>query len=328
MLALALVAGAVGAGVLAANVSLAPQAQAAAGVPDPGVPVFTEGFEGYSGTPTAPFTYSTYALAGNPLYLASPQWTEGERCNGVILNQNMTNGSSVESATANKCNTSNGVQSYNFLLMLPQALQQAFGTPTGSSHPNTAVSSYTECKVSGPNQCDTLPTGTNLATGSVLFQTPQLLPTVKDRYYSFGIDTAYINCGTGPQASDPRYVFSLFETPSGPLTRIGSDLNGCSATSNPNLSTETQSVTRNFTFGGTRPQTRSVRVSRMVTDASFKATGSSLGLKLHNATGATLGNDGAFDNIRMLDVTPKLDKSFSPATIAPGGTSPISCPPV
>lgn len=150
-----------------AEVSTAPQAQAAPGdpgEPGPGSVVFAEGFENYADTRT-PFTYSTFAAAGNPAYVASPMWSEGARCNGVILNQNMDLGGVVE-AGVNTCNPSAGVQSYNFLRMLPQALEQAFPT-TGASHRNTAVSSYTECKFSGPGNCDTLPVGTTVATGWV-----------------------------------------------------------------------------------------------------------------------------------------------------------------
>lgn len=53
-------------------------------------------------------------------------------------------------------------------------------------------------------------------------------------------------------------------------------------------------------------------------------TGNELGIKLVNGQGAWFGNDHAFDNIRILDATPQLDKAFSPATIDEGGTSTLT----
>ncbi|WP_442815505.1 chaplin [Streptomyces sp. NBC_01763] len=43
-----------------------------------------------------------------------------------------------------------------------------------------------------------------------------------------------------------------------------------------------------------------------------------------NGQGSWGGNDHAFDNIRILDATPQLDKAFSPAIIDEGGTSTLT----
>ncbi|MEU6576542.1 chaplin [Streptomyces sp. NPDC046805] len=43
-----------------------------------------------------------------------------------------------------------------------------------------------------------------------------------------------------------------------------------------------------------------------------------------NGQGDSYGNDHAFDNIRILDATPQLDKAFTPATIDQGGTSTLT----
>ncbi|GAA4160645.1 hypothetical protein GCM10022286_16980 [Gryllotalpicola daejeonensis] len=45
---------------------------------------------------------------------------------------------------------------------------------------------------------------------------------------------------------------------------------------------------------------------------------------MRNANGVGAGNDAAFDNIRVLDVTPQLDKSFSPAAVPTGGISTLT----
>jgi uncharacterized repeat protein (TIGR01451 family) len=52
--------------------------------------------------------------------------------------------------------------------------------------------------------------------------------------------------------------------------------------------------------------------------------GSSVGIVLRNGQGSGGGNDAAFDNIRMLDATPQLDKSFSPASVPQGSNSTLT----
>jgi uncharacterized repeat protein (TIGR01451 family) len=53
-------------------------------------------------------------------------------------------------------------------------------------------------------------------------------------------------------------------------------------------------------------------------------TGTALGIKMVNGQGETTGNDAAFDNIRVLDATPQLDKSFSPAVVTVGARSQLT----
>lgn len=335
LLVLTLVAGMVGVGNIATQLAVAPQAQAAAGVPVDGTPVFNEDFERYAGNPAAPFTYTTYGqLPGNPTYQASPMWNNAKRCNGVILNQDMSDSAGVESNASNqgydgRCGPTTDVKSFDFMRMLPQALQQVY--PVTGAHPNTAVSSFTECQTTATRNgtCDSLPVGPDLANGSVMFRTsPTQVPTVKDHYYSFGIDTAYMNCYPDPNSANPRYIFSLFTGANGAgMSQIGSALEGCSGTASATNQTQLVTISRNFTYGVPPlpgPKVRLVRVNRMVTDTAYKASGAGFGLQVHNATSAVIGNDGAFDNVRVVDVTPQLDKSFSPSTIAPGESSTVT----
>src|SRR5262249_54726258 len=56
-------------------------------------------------------------------------------------------------------------------------------------------------------------------------------------------------------------------------------------------------------------------VGTYVTDSPVLFAGSSVGIRLVNAQGGAFGNDAAVDNIKILDVTPQLDKAFSAATV-------------
>ncbi len=53
-------------------------------------------------------------------------------------------------------------------------------------------------------------------------------------------------------------------------------------------------------------------------------SGSSLGLRLQNATGSGNGNDAAFDNIAVTDVTPRLDRTFASSTAPTGGSATLT----
>src|SRR5882672_6943693 len=69
------------------------------------------------------------------------------------------------------------------------------------------------------------------------------------------------------------------------------------------------------------PPTRinGVPVGTYTSNGPVLFSGSSMGLRLVNGQGGAQGNDFAIDNIRVLDVTPQLDKSFSAATVAQHG---------
>lgn len=70
--------------------------------------------------------------------------------------------------------------------------------------------------------------------------------------------------------------------------------------------------------------TMTAYVQSLQATSAFQYAGSSLGIKMYNASGVTNGNDGGFDNIRLLDVTPSLDKSFSPTVVTRDGVSKLT----
>ncbi|GAB3583867.1 hypothetical protein GCM10027406_29240 [Leifsonia lichenia] len=299
------------------------------GVTQPGTVVFNEDFE--NNPAATAVNYSTYvgSTPAGETYTGSPKWINGARCNGVILNYaNATtpawaqSGSSASnSGTNGLCSDSSGVESYQFLRMLALAMGQQF-TPA-SPTTDHVVSSYTECQSSSTagGTCDTLPTGSAVASGSVMFKTVQPITTIPGHYYVFGVNTAYMNCGTG--SADPGYQFATVDPVTGALTNIGQPLNGCQATTNPNVTAYTQNVTS--AVGGVfGTVTKTVKLNSMTTNQAFQATGTSMGLEMYNTNGTTNGNDGAFDNVRLVDVTPQLDKSFTPALVAPGQKSTVT----
>ncbi|HEV8558822.1 MAG TPA: choice-of-anchor P family protein [Actinophytocola sp.] len=61
-------------------------------------------------------------------------------------------------------------------------------------------------------------------------------------------------------------------------------------------------------------------IGTYVSDNPVLFGGSSAGIRLANAQGGAFGNDAAVDNIKLLDVSPQLDKTFSAAVVPEHGT--------
>ncbi|MFJ4210120.1 hypothetical protein ACIPY2_16830 [Paenarthrobacter sp. NPDC089675] len=299
------------------------------GVTQPGTVVFTEDFEnGTDNTALGAQSYSapgstTYVGAAGQTYSGSSGWIDAARCNGVILSYANTDtppwavsGSGV-SGTSNRCADNSTRRSYQQLRMLAKGMGQQF-TP-GSPDTDHVTSSFTECPSTDTTTgfCALVPAGPN---NGVMFKTVKPISTTAGHYYTFGVDTAYINCMAA--SADPSYQFAKVDA-DGTVTPIGDPLNGCQTSSDPNVKTYQQQVTSDIggVFGTV---TKTVNINSMITNQAFQSAGASLGLEMWNNNGTTNGNDGAFDNVRLVDVTPQLDKSFSPALIGPGGTSTLT----
>ncbi|WP_261166925.1 DUF11 domain-containing protein [Microbacterium sp. Marseille-Q6965] len=175
-------------------------------------------------------------------------------------------------------------------------LTYALGVHSGAANPNAnaAVAAYTEG---------------NPGANAIEFATVNPIPlaSASGRFLTFSVDTAAKNC----QVSPPLYQFS-FVSEAGAATPVGGQLNACT-------SGETVPAPQVGTVAAT-----DVSVGTYTSNGSVLFNGQSLGIRMANANGSGAGNDAAFDNIRVLDVTPQLDKSFSPASVAPGQASTLT----
>lgn len=118
--------------------------------------------------------------------------------------------------------------------------------------------------------------------------------STSSRFLTFSVDAAARACFANP----PQLKFFLLDGED-TVPAFDSPINPCAAP---------QAV-----IGGTA-------VGTYFSDAPILFSGDSVGLRLVNGTSSGYGNDGAFDNIRIQDVTPQLDNTFSAAT-AEAGTS-------
>ena len=143
------------------------------------------------------------------------------------------------------------------------------------------------------NHAVTAYTENNPGAGAIEFATVNPIPLASSsgRYLTFQVDTAAQNCAV----SAPQYNFSLIN--GSVATPVGGTINACTA---------------------------GQAVGTFTSNGSVLFTGSAVGIRMTNANGSGVGNDAAFDNIRILDVTPQLDKSFSPTSITTGQTSALT----
>jgi uncharacterized repeat protein (TIGR01451 family) len=232
-------------------------------------------------------------VGATPVLLTSYTGATGQRYTAAPAWLTACNGAVLQ---FNSPNTALAVSGCTTSLNYSRARQLAYalGVQAGSATPaaNHAVTAYTE---NNP--------GANL----VEFRTvgELLLPT-SGRFLTFQVDTAALNCGV----SAPLYQFSL--TSGATSTPVGGLINACTATG----AVSVPGVGGAGAIGA--------RVGTYSSNGSVLFTGSSLGIRMVNGNGSGTGNDAAFDNIRIVDGTPGLAKSFSPATLNAGATSTLT----
>jgi uncharacterized repeat protein (TIGR01451 family) len=132
-------------------------------------------------------------------------------------------------------------------------------------------------------------TSNNPGPDRVQLETTQPIPlSGASRFLTFSVDAAARGCvGFHPLLKfylvDGATAIPTFTTPIDPCTNPGAVIDGTS-------------------------------VGTYVSNGPALFSGSSVGIRLVNGEGNGYGNDSAVDNIRILDVTPQLDKEFSAAT--------------
>ncbi len=289
----ALVAGLVTATTVA---TVAASSPAVADPGDPGNPgdpavLYSEDFENGVGTDPVSLTDYTGAPPANETYTADPVWLVS--CNGAVVEYNAPD-SAVSGTALNNCEPNpNGGNPANFFDRLRQLSWVLGSFAAVEPATNHAVTAYTANDPGADN--------VEFAT-----QNPISLPSATGRFVTFSVDTAAVNCFV----SAPAYNFSIVSGAT--TTPVGGTVDACAG----GQTIQAPAV------GGT--PAGDIHVGTYTSNGSVLITGSSLGLRMTNANGSGVGNDAAFDNIKILDVTPQLDKSFSPTTVEVGDISTLT----
>ncbi|WP_158400564.1 hypothetical protein, partial [Comamonas sp. B-9] len=269
-------------------------ALAAPGVPADPLVVWSEDFQNL---PTPTLTSDVTDLLGytglnpvNQAYTADPPWTSPSKmCNGILAAYHQNPNSTVGIAA---CAGHKG--SWNFSQQLSQALGILRGQDINTtSRNNYAVTAFT-----------TGDPGPDL----IILRTEGNIPLVASkRFLLTSIDTAALNC----QSGCPLLRFSFVDQ-DGVEENISPDaVDICANGSRVPVSA----------LGGNVAGTAVAGI--MNSPAAFKFSGRSVGYIIRNAQGSGNGNDFAFDNPKILDATPQLDKAFDPPSVAMGNSTNI-----
>ncbi|WP_378239456.1 DUF7507 domain-containing protein [Actinomadura harenae] len=262
------------------------------GRPQPATAVFSENFENRQSS--LPIRLNNYTGQFGMTYTADQAWLQN--CNGWVAAFSDPGGSSPSVATqVADCNPASGgpgtpgTQAWNHVRQLAQALGVLNGTPNTAD--NHAVSAYTNGHINNGDP----------GAGKVEFQTAKQIPlTEHGRFLTFSVNAAETSCDTNKNHALLNFylVNGASETPV-----TSQAVNPC---------TRGSQVSPGF-WAGTFPG-----------DAPLLYSGDSVGLKMTNGQGSGNGNDHAFDDVRLMDVTPQLDKAFDLTTIRVGQTSKLT----
>ena len=258
---------------------------AAPGVPQAPTLIFSEDFQNLP--PATSGTILTgYTGATGQTYTAAPAWLTA--CNGLLSSADQPV-AGADGQTAS-CGSQ---EAWN----VTQQLSRAIGTFKGQATPatNFSVSAYTS---------------NNPGAGLVEFETTAPIPLPNaNRFIAARVDVAAANCY---RASAPDLQFYLMDGVSN--DPAGSSINGCSGTL-----VDMPALGNGLAATGTQ----GARVGTYYSGGVL-ISAASTGIRMTNLNGSGGGNDHAFDNVQLLDVSPALDKSFSPTAAPVNGVSTLT----
>lgn len=207
-----------------------------------------------------------------------------ENCNGYIVQ--------FESNERQKATDCEEV-AFNRVRQMAWVLGKLEGaTPTA----NHAVSAYTDGK-------QVLP------ADSIQFETVKPIPIqANGRFITFSVDATETNC----HRNHAELKFYLLEG-AVEIPTFSSPIDPCTAKNSqviepPTLGTKAEPFLAG-SFAG---------------NAATLFSGTQLGIRMRNGQTSETGNDASFDNIQILDATPQLEKSFSPAINNVGATAQLT----
>jgi uncharacterized repeat protein (TIGR01451 family) len=245
--------------------------------------------EDFENTASALTGLADYRSGSGVEYGADPYWLNPARCNGFIVTRDAVQPTGY-------CN--DAPAEWTSLTSKVDALAQLAGGDPGSNH---ALATNT----SG---------GDPTLDENVMFRTatPIQLP-VANRFLALAADFAASSTTCRGNVS-PVLSFSLMDGTGAEHVITGDPID---VYQDPRG--------QEFTGTGADGGTRCVVAGSFLSRSSLLITGDSVGLVLRNlALSPGEGNDGALDNVLLLDVTPQLDKSFSPQSVPAGDVSTLT----
>ncbi|MCS5723885.1 hypothetical protein N1028_08405 [Herbiconiux sp. CPCC 203407] len=297
----------------------------AAGVPAPAPQAWVETFEqGVTNTPTRVDQYATNRYTGSAF------WLNVSNCNGVVVNYNATFPETPFCTLGAAAASRFKVARMADVLGQVQTNVAAGAVNPGGSADTTPVNASTA--TTRQNHAVTAMTsaaqGTQAANQVVLESVAAVgvAPApATDRYYSMSIDVSEDSCAARPggQNNNSRLDLALVTgTTVRPLT--ATPIVACTVVNGRYTSNVFPTDNQTDPWGTGSPSTRA---GRFFTDTAVLLTpaqAASARVRLSNQESDIAGNDFSFDNLRIIDSTPTLDKSFTTAAVPAGVSSTLT----
>ncbi|GAA4360518.1 DUF7927 domain-containing protein [Angustibacter luteus] len=324
LLAASLATGLATVAVVAADVANPAPAQAAPGSPGvmeaPSLSYF-ENFENIPTENTSTFVqtladYPNGAAPGSPgfqpgyvgrtgmTYTADPQWN-GQFCNGLVMRATTPKTDTTtplpSAASAAACATTAPANEFWTRLRYMAADMGTYVHSAAWPYTSFLAGSGQPASDLDNHQVAAFTNG-NPGNGTEL-EFKQPLPVTPGHYFSFSVDEVTMSCINGATVARPQFTMIQQDGTSSPAF-----------STIPNVCDPAQTVQ----IGG-NANARMTRTGTFLGDTPIRATGNSLRLRLQNLTNSGSGNDSAWDNILILDTTPKVDKQFSTGPREGGG---------
>lgn len=268
-------------------------AMAAPRIPVAPVIVWSEDFENPQTPPIAMEGRDLLAYKGadpaGQTYTADPLYRmSANQCNGIVTSFSQDpNSAAMIAACAVQGN-------WNSLQQMAEVVGRYQGQSAAAARNNHVMAMLTA-------------NGT-FPAGAIAFRTAtNIAQSASSRFLTARTDVVATFCSSGFTA--PLLRFSL-------INDAGTELPISTTAINPYVGGQSFNTT---SIGVSGPQTA---VAQTVTSpGALLFSGASVGFVLHNDQTSFMGNDSSIDNAQIINVTPQLDKAFSPASIQLGQVS-------
>lgn len=268
-------------------------AMAAPRIPVAPVIVWSEDFENPQTPPITTEGRDLLAYQGadpaGQTYTADPLYRmSANQCNGIVTSFSQAPGSTVMIAACSDHGNWNNLQ------QMAEVAGRYQGQSAAAARNNHVMAMLTA-------------NGT-FPAGAIAFRTAtNIAQSASSRFLTARTDVVATFCSSGFVA--PLLRFSL-------INDAGTELPISTTAINPCVGGQSFNTTP-IGIAGTQ-----TAVAQTVTSpGALLFSGTSVGFVLHNDQTGSMGNDSSIDNAQIIDVTPQLDKAFSPASIQLGQVS-------
>ncbi len=268
-------------------------AMAAPRIPVAPVIVWSEDFENPQTPPITTEGRDLLAYQGadpaGQTYTADPLYRmSANQCNGIVTSFSQAPGSTVMIAACSDHGNWNNLQ------QMAEVAGRYQGQSAAAARNNHVMAMLTA-------------NGT-FPAGAIAFRTAtNIAQSASSRFLTARTDVVATFCSSGFVA--PLLRFSL-------INDAGTELPISTNAINPCVGGQSFNTTP-IGIAGTQ-----TAVAQTVTSpGALLFSGASVGFVLHNDQTGSMGNDSSIDNAQIIDVTPQLDKAFSPASIQLGQVS-------